>query len=162
MVVKSTGCCKPFAPKPWDGKVVSFADSLFVERSVLQLVFIPLNMDSVMREIMDKVFAAKAQPLLPVMLYENTSPFTAKIHIRVSKPIAGEKTHHMKGRFLSKVYEGDYSKTGSWMSDFKQWAGKKGADTRKIYSFYTTCPACAKAYGKNYVVLLSPIGGHGL
>jgi hypothetical protein len=28
---------------------------------------------------------------------------------------------------------------------------------QKLYFFYTTCPKCAKAYGKNYVVLLAQI-----
>jgi hypothetical protein len=27
----------------------------------------------------------------------------------------------------------------------------------KMYFFYTTCPKCAKVYGKNYTVLLAKI-----
>jgi len=27
----------------------------------------------------------------------------------------------------------------------------------KLFFFYTTCPKCAKAYGKNYVVLLAKV-----
>jgi hypothetical protein len=29
---------------------------------------------------------------------------------------------------------------------------KKGRHLQKLYFFYTTCPKCAKVYGKNYVV----------
>jgi hypothetical protein len=28
---------------------------------------------------------------------------------------------------------------------------------KKLYFFYTTCPKCAKYYGKNYVVLLAQV-----
>jgi hypothetical protein len=28
---------------------------------------------------------------------------------------------------------------------------------KKLYFSYTTCPACAKAYGKNYVVLFAQV-----
>jgi hypothetical protein len=30
-------------------------------------------------------------------------------------------------------------------------------ELKKLYFFYTTCPKCAKYYGKNYVVLLAQI-----
>jgi len=33
----------------------------------------------------------------------------------------------------------------------------KGNEARKIYFFYTTCPRCAKFYGKNYTVLVAEI-----
>ncbi len=33
----------------------------------------------------------------------------------------------------------------------------KGFALKKLYFSYTTCPACAKAYGKNYVVLFAKI-----
>lgn len=32
------------------------------------------------------------------------------------------------------------------------FAGEKGRSVKKAYFFYTTCPKCAKIYGKNYVV----------
>ncbi|MGE5758418.1 MAG: hydrolase [Sideroxydans sp.] len=28
---------------------------------------------------------------------------------------------------------------------------------RKLYFYYTTCPKCAKKYGKNYVVILAEV-----
>ncbi|MCV3205496.1 hypothetical protein OHD62_06965 [Mesorhizobium sp. YC-39] len=31
-------------------------------------------------------------------------------------------------------------------------ARDRNAEPREVYFFYTTCPKCAKAYGKNYVV----------
>ena len=34
----------------------------------------------------------------------------------------------------------------------------RGKELRRLLFFYTTCPKCAKAYGKNYVVLLAEVG----
>mgnify|MGYP003526130734 CR=1 FL=1 len=31
-------------------------------------------------------------------------------------------------------------------------ARARGAEPKSAWFFYTTCPKCAKAYGKNYVV----------
>jgi len=33
----------------------------------------------------------------------------------------------------------------------------KGKAAKKTYIFYTTCPKCAKVYGKNYVVILAEV-----
>jgi hypothetical protein len=33
----------------------------------------------------------------------------------------------------------------------------RGRKLEKLYFSYTTCPACAKAYGKNYVVLFAKV-----
>lgn len=33
----------------------------------------------------------------------------------------------------------------------------KGRTLEKLYFGYTTCPKCAKAYGKNYVVLFAKV-----
>ncbi|MEK7611126.1 MAG: hydrolase [Patescibacteria group bacterium] len=33
----------------------------------------------------------------------------------------------------------------------------KGKQIKKLYFFYTTCPKCAKHYGKNYTVLVAQV-----
>ena len=33
----------------------------------------------------------------------------------------------------------------------------KRRELKKMYFFYTTCPKCAKVYGKNYVVLFAKV-----
>jgi hypothetical protein len=39
----------------------------------------------------------------------------------------------------------------------KSYVKAKGKALQKLYFFYTTCPKCAKKYGKNYVVLLAQV-----
>jgi hypothetical protein len=35
----------------------------------------------------------------------------------------------------------------------------QGRTLEKLYFAYTTCPACAKAYGKNYVIAFAKVHG---
>ena len=61
------------------------------------------------------------------------------------------------GTFLSKVFEGPYSQTGKWIKEMKAYVESKGKELKELYLYYTTCPNCAKVYGKNYVVLLAAV-----
>jgi hypothetical protein len=63
----------------------------------------------------------------------------------------------ISGTFLTKVFEGPYQNMGKWIKEMDAYVKAKGKENKKLYSYYTTCPKCAKAYGKNYVVLLAQI-----
>ena len=63
----------------------------------------------------------------------------------------------VSGKFLSKVYEGPYKDTKKWSDDFEKYAGKQGFEIKKWFMWYTTCPKCAKKYGKNYVVIIAEV-----
>ena len=39
----------------------------------------------------------------------------------------------------------------------KRYVKSQGKELKKMYFFYTTCPACAKVYGKNYTVILAAV-----
>jgi effector-binding domain-containing protein len=58
----------------------------------------------------------------------------------------------ISGTFLTKVFEGPYKDAGKWYKEIKKMAEEKGIPNNKIYFYYTTCPKCAKKWGKNYVV----------
>jgi hypothetical protein len=61
----------------------------------------------------------------------------------------------ISGTFLTKVFEGPYRDAGKWMERMKAYAALRQRKVDKIYLGYATCPKCAKAYGKNYVVLFA-------
>ena len=63
----------------------------------------------------------------------------------------------ISGTFLSKVFEGPYKNMCKWMKEMEQYVKSKDKETKMLYFYYTTCPKCAKKYGKNYVVLLAKI-----
>ena len=39
----------------------------------------------------------------------------------------------------------------------RSYAKRENEAIQKLYFLYTTCPKCAKKYGKNYVVLLAQV-----
>jgi hypothetical protein len=61
----------------------------------------------------------------------------------------------LSGTFSTQVYEGPYRQAGKWVADMRQHMADQGQPVEKIYFGYTTCPRCAKAYGKNYVILFA-------
>lgn len=63
----------------------------------------------------------------------------------------------LSGNFLSKVFEGPYKNMGAWMKEMQGYVKSKGKELKKMYFFYTTCPKCAKYYGKNYTVILAQV-----
>ena len=58
----------------------------------------------------------------------------------------------MTGDFVTKVFEGPYKDVPRWARQLTANIKDKGKDVEQMYFFYTTCPKCAKTYGKNYVV----------
>ena len=59
--------------------------------------------------------------------------------------------------FLTKVYAGPFRNAPHWALDMERHAVAKGRAIKKLYFGYTTCPRCAEAYGKNYVVLFAQV-----
>jgi arabinogalactan endo-1,4-beta-galactosidase len=79
------------------------------------------------------------------------------IYVAVDKEVPGAENKFLSGTFYSKVYEGDFKDTDKWCKDYIQILKSKGMNMEKMYMWYTTCPKCAKKYGKNYVVIISRI-----
>jgi hypothetical protein len=152
-----TGCCPRFNPEPWDGKEVTFKDKLFVKEYVRTFLHIPLSFGKVMVKSMEGIKAANALAPEPLMLYEDTSLWGADLYIAVSKDVPGAKMERISGTFLSKVFEGPFKDAGKWLKEMNDYVRSKGKEAKKVYFFYTTCPSCAKAYGKNYTVTLAKV-----
>ena len=81
----------------------------------------------------------------------------ADVYAEVGKDVPGAKMVSLSGTFMSKVFEGPYREIGHWVEAMKTWLQSEGKHFDKLYFYYTTCPKCAKKYGKNYVVLLAQI-----
>ncbi|MCX6768146.1 MAG: hypothetical protein NTY90_05490 [Candidatus Micrarchaeota archaeon] len=154
--VKETGCCKPFDPAPWDCKTFVWKNKLFLKDRVLSIFHIPLNMGKVIVRDMEKIKAAGAEGE-QLMLCDECSPFGLDVYIAVKKPVPGAETVRLSGTFMSQVYQGAYSDVGKWVKDMEGHVAAKGRKIQKLYFYYTMCPACAKAYGQNYTVLVAKI-----
>jgi hypothetical protein len=55
------------------------------------------------------------------------------------------------------VFEGPFSHARSWAEEMKRYVARHGRALDTLYFFYTTCPKCAKHYGKNYVVAVAKV-----
>jgi hypothetical protein len=152
-----TGCCPRFNPVPWDDKEVILQDRLFLKNHVRTFLHIPLGFGKVMLKNMTRIKEADALAPEPLMLYEAKSLFGADLYIAVTKEVPGAEMARVSGTFLSKVFEGPFKDTGRWVKEMRQYVKSKGRDMKNVFFFYTTCPACAKVYGKNYTVLLAEV-----
>jgi hypothetical protein len=150
-------CCPVFEPTKWDNVTVEWNNKNFVKDHVCTLFYIPLNFGSVMRRLDKKVRTADAQVLDWLCLSDHTSKWNMDLYLAVDKPIANAENTSLSGKYYGKVYEGSFKDTDKWMKDFNEVLQTKGYHNKKLFMWYTTCPKCAKKYGKNYVVILSQI-----
>lgn len=155
--VISTGCCEPFDPVPWQEKEIVWKDKIFLKDHVTSFFHIPLNMGHKIVKDMELIKKAGAASPYQLMLTDEKSMWGADIYIDVAKEVPGAETVKISGTFLTKVFEGPYQNAGKWAHEMMGYVKSKGKVVKKLYFSYTTCPNCAKAYGKNYVVLFAEI-----
>jgi len=156
--VTPTGCCPPFDPDPWDDKEITWEGNRFLKAHVHSLFHIPLDMGRKVMQSMRLIEAAHATAAHGPMLSEERSPWGSDLYINVTGPVPGADVVTLSGTFLTKVYEGPFRNAPEWAADMERHVAAKGRSLKKLYFGYTTCPRCAKAYGKNYVVLFAQVG----
>lgn len=156
--VNTTGCCPRFNPVGWDGQELHFKGKQFVKAKTHSIMHIPMNMGSVFARVNKHIEDARASaPDQFIVLSRDISPWSSEHLFAVSKPVRDEEMTTLSGDYLTKVFEGPYSRARQWHEDMQQIARDRKSETRDVYFFYTTCPKCAKAYGKNYVVGIAAI-----
>jgi len=153
----ATECCPRFDPAPWDGKELQWRDRRFVKDRVRSVLHVPLNFGAVMKRNADRIAAAGACAEGMVVLSDENSLWGADVYIEVAKDVPGAAMAAVSGTFLCKVFEGPYRNMRRWVAEMKVFVSGRGKTIRKMYVFYTTCPKCARKYGKNYVALLAQV-----
>ena len=152
-----TGCCPRFNPDPWNEQEITWEDKRFVKDRVRSFLHIPMNFGSVMKKVVARIEAADAKSEEMIVLTDEYSLWGADVYVNVSKDVPETQMASISGTFLSKVFEGPYKNIRTWINEMQEYAKSRGKETKKLYFYYTTCPRCAKVYGKNYVVLLAQI-----
>jgi hypothetical protein len=114
-------------------------------------------MGKIMVKNMELIKNSDALTTKPLMLSDEKSLWGSDIYIAVTKPVPNAKMEKISGTFLTKVFEGDFKNMGKWIKEMEKYVKSKKKEIKKLYFFYTTCPACAKYYGKNYVIILAKI-----
>ena len=152
-----TGCCPRFQPGPWENQELHFEHKPFVHASTISLFHIPLNMGSVFGKTWDSIEKAHAAKGSFLVLTHDASPWHAEHYFAVDNDVPGAEMVHLDGTFLTKVFEGPFSDSRKWCTEMRSMVEEKGKQLDTLYFFYTTCPRCAKVYGKNYVVGLAKV-----
>jgi len=150
-------CCPEFNPVPWDDKIFEWENRKFIRDRVFTLFYMPVNFTNVMKRLNEKVTKAGATMPDWLCLSDHTSQWNMDLYLSVDKEIPGAENTTLSGKFYCKVYEGPFRDTKKWCKDFENVVESKGLKTKKWFMWYTTCPKCAKKYGKNYVVIVAQV-----
>jgi hypothetical protein len=150
-------CCPKFEPEPWDGKILEWNGKKFIKEKVLTLFYMPVNFGGVMKKLMNKLDSANTGCVDNMGLSDHTSKWNMDIYLAVDKEVPDAKNVTLSGKYLSKVYEGDFKETGKWCKDFEVYAKSRNLSVQKWFMWYTTCPKCAKKHGKNYVAIIGKV-----
>lgn len=150
-------CCPKINPETWDNKEFTWENKKFIKGSVFTMMYVPMNFGGVITKMMKQVDAAGRKLDSNLCLSDHTSKWNMNIYLAVDDDVPGADNVTLSGKFISKVYEGDFKDTAKWSEDFKAYAKSKNYQIKKWYMWYTTCPKCAKKYGKNYTVIIAQV-----
>jgi len=154
---KDEECCPRFDPDPWNEKTITWEGKRFVRDHVTSLFHIPLNYGAVMARCIWKIRAADAGTAARVILTDENSLWGADVYVEASKDVPAAQMATISGTFMTKVFEGPYRNMRLWIDAMKAYVAANGKQIGRMYFYYTTCPKCAKKYGKNYVVILAEV-----
>lgn len=150
-------CCPPLDVAQWEDAMHQWNNKIFIRDRVKTFFFMPLNFGTAMRRLDIKVRAADAAIPDFLCLSDHTSKWNMDLYLAVNKEVPQADMAKMSGTFYSRVYEGPFKDTGIWCKDYESIVESKGMKIIKMYMWYTTCPKCAKKYGKNYTVIISEV-----
>ena len=158
MDTTETNCCPRFEPEIWDEKIFELTNLPMVRAATRSFFYVPLNMAKVMTKTMNQILeqgAATTDKYL--ILSEDISPWKCNNYFLVQKPVKGLENVSFSGNFYTKVFEGDFKEIPDGIAVLKKSMERQDLKIGRILSFYTTCPKCAKIYGKNYIVLFGEV-----
>ena len=148
-------CCPRFDPAPWQDQRLVWHDKLFLKARVHCLWHVPLDIDRTLRRAYARIDAAGASPAQPLFLSDDVSPWYSDLYLEITKEIADRALVRLSGSYITKVFEGPFHDAPKWLQAMQAHVAGRGGKVEKMYLGYTTCPQCAKAYGKNYVIVLA-------
>ena len=153
-----TNCCPRFNASGWDERELHFKDKLFVKAKTRSIFHVPINLGSVYPKTFEAIKKEHADSKDEfIVLSHDPSPWTGEHYFSVTKDVPEQEMVQMTGDFLTKVFEGPYKNAPKWEKEMETFVKSKGRQVNKTYFFYTTCPKCAKYYGKNYMIAVSEL-----
>ena len=142
-------CCPKFNPEPWDEQEFHWQNKPFIKDTVRSIFYIPLNMGSVIKRMWKKVQNSGKKSDDFLLLSKDVSPWKSEQYLSVPGTIPNAENVEFSGNYLTKVFEGPYKDARKWVKEMEEYAESEGKTVKDLYFYYTTCPKCAKKYGKN-------------
>ncbi len=157
--INETGCCAVPDVSAWDKQEVTFKNKLFIRGHTRSIMYVPLNMSKTMTLLQQQASDANAEmpPQEAMILSRELSPWKGEHLYAVSHTVDGADNVVLSGTYLTKVFEGPFKDAGKWHKQLIDYVNEHRKAVKNTYFFYTTCPNCAKHYGKNYVIGLAQI-----
>lgn len=154
----TTGCCPRFKPGGWDNAELHFQDKLFVRATTKSIAHMPLNMGTVFRKTFKSIEDAGAHSDDDfIVMSREQSAWSAEHLFSVKREVPGQEMVRLTGDFTTMVFEGPYKDVPRWHEQVVENVKARGKETGNVYFFYTTCPKCARTYGKNYVIAVAQL-----
>lgn len=145
-------CCPKFDPAAWEHLDLHFRNKPFVRARTRSFLHIPLNMAPVLARTWAAVKQAGADDRQFVILTDDASLWRGVHYVSVTKEVPGQDNVTLSGDFTTRVFEGPYRDAYVWVREMRDAVEESGRRMGRLFFYYTTCPKCAEARGKNYVV----------
>lgn len=151
-----TGCCPRFHPERWDEQVLHFEQRLFARAMSRNVKHVPQDLALAYADAASAIEKARAweeQQLL--VLNRMVTARDAEHLFLVGRNVPGLQMVRLDGEYRTRLFEGDYQQVPHWQAEFEEDLAARGMPADRVYFHYTSCPKCAEAYGRNYVVAVA-------
>ena len=98
-----------------------------------------------------------ADPDNTIVLSRDLSPWETEHFFAADRRVPDEEMTTLSGDYITRVFEGPYARAREWHAEMQDLAQGGDGEPGRVYFYYTTCPKCAKAYGRNFVVGLAEV-----
>jgi hypothetical protein len=126
-------CCPKFDPAPWDGKIFNWENKKFIKDKVFTLFYMPVNFGSVMVKAQKKLEKDRASVQDWMCLSDHTSKWNMDVYLAVDKEVSDADNVTISGKYITKVYEGNFKETGNWCKDFENYVKGQNLEIKKMY-----------------------------
>lgn len=159
---KNNECCPEFKPEKWDKKALNWDNKKFIKDSIPTFFHIPFppmigKRITRMWKAVEEAGADVPNKEDALILFRDPSAFRSEIYISVEKEVLSENNAVISGNFVSRVFDGGYNAVPKFIKVMNQYLAKTGRKAKDYYVHYAYCPACAKKFGHNYMILFAQI-----
>lgn len=149
----NTECCKRLLSEEWDRKKIVWRDKPFYRDRYFSFLHVPLNFGKKIVRNLEKI---KEAGLVSeqMVLSRGDGMWGGEMLIPVSRKTDQFETEFITGKFLTRLFEGNYGDMRVWAKETKKYCQKKGFLAKEFIFFYATCPKCAKKRGGKVQVVI--------